>query len=123
MTVVRDPYATENVVRQTWSDLTHLLRIDDDFVLESESVELGHAAEQLLVEAEDVAHWWQRAATWPGEGEALPPFVHVLTHVDWTLSPLRWPSMALTPASACATGWQTPHPRRAGPLPKPSLPR
>jgi A/G-specific adenine glycosylase len=43
-----------------------------------------------LPEADEVAHWWQRAAAWPGEGEALPPFVHVLTHVDWTLSPLRW---------------------------------
>jgi A/G-specific adenine glycosylase len=27
---------------------------------------------------------------WPGEGRWLPPFVHVLTHRDWTLQPLRW---------------------------------
>ena len=27
---------------------------------------------------------------WPGEGEALPSFTHVLTHLDWTLHPRRW---------------------------------
>mgnify|MGYP003693582505 CR=1 FL=1 len=29
-------------------------------------------------------------AGWPGRGEALPAFVHVLTHFDWHLQPLRW---------------------------------
>ena len=29
-------------------------------------------------------------AAWPGEGEALAPIKHVLTHLDWWLSPLRW---------------------------------
>ncbi len=27
---------------------------------------------------------------WPGSPEALPSFTHVLTHLDWTLHPLRW---------------------------------
>jgi A/G-specific adenine glycosylase len=27
--------------------------------------------------------------TWPGETQVLPPFVHVLTHLDWTLHPVR----------------------------------
>jgi A/G-specific adenine glycosylase len=27
---------------------------------------------------------------WPGEGEALESFTHVLTHLDWRLHPLRW---------------------------------
>ncbi|HEV7915554.1 MAG TPA: A/G-specific adenine glycosylase [Albitalea sp.] len=31
----------------------------------------------------------QRAG-WPGDGEALASFTHVLTHLDWTLHPLRW---------------------------------
>jgi len=30
------------------------------------------------------------AGAWPGEGEALPSFTHVLTHLDWRLHPLRW---------------------------------
>ena len=29
-------------------------------------------------------------AAWPGHGEALPPIKHVLTHLDWWLSPLCW---------------------------------
>jgi A/G-specific adenine glycosylase len=27
---------------------------------------------------------------WPGRGTWLEPFTHVLTHLDWTLHPLRW---------------------------------
>jgi A/G-specific adenine glycosylase len=52
-----------------------------------------------LPEADDLAHWQGLAAGWGGEGEALPSVVHVLTHVDWTLSPLRWrlPAGAPTP--------------------------
>jgi A/G-specific adenine glycosylase len=40
-------------------------------------------------EADEVAHWQALAATLGGTTEVLPPFVHVLTHVDWTLAPLR----------------------------------
>ena len=29
-------------------------------------------------------------AGWPGQGEALQPFEHALTHFDWTLAPCRW---------------------------------
>ncbi len=29
-------------------------------------------------------------ATWPGQGLVLPSFTHVLTHLDWTLSPRYW---------------------------------
>jgi A/G-specific adenine glycosylase len=32
----------------------------------------------------------QAAADWPGAGISLPSFTHVLTHLDWTLHPLRW---------------------------------
>ena len=37
-------------------------------------------------------------AGWPGAGEAQTAFVHVLTHFDWHLQPLRW----TLPASASA---------------------
>ncbi len=30
------------------------------------------------------------STTWPGAPQALPSFTHVLTHLDWTLHPLRW---------------------------------
>lgn len=29
-------------------------------------------------------------ADWPGHAEWLPSFVHTLTHLDWTLHPVRW---------------------------------
>ena len=32
----------------------------------------------------------ETTASWPGSGEALPTFTHVLTHLDWTFHPLRW---------------------------------
>jgi A/G-specific adenine glycosylase len=33
---------------------------------------------------------------WPGVGESLPSFTHVLTHLDWRLHPLRWTLPART---------------------------
>ena len=30
------------------------------------------------------------AAAWPGDGEQLASFTHVLTHLDWRLHPVRW---------------------------------
>ena len=39
---------------------------------------------------------------WPGRGEAQPAFVHVLTHFDWHLQPLRWTLPAATPARGVA---------------------
>ncbi|WP_298829334.1 A/G-specific adenine glycosylase [uncultured Piscinibacter sp.] len=39
------------------------------------------------------------SASWPGQGEALPSFTHVLTHLDWTLHPRRWTLPAGTPAT------------------------
>jgi A/G-specific adenine glycosylase len=40
--------------------------------------------------------------TWPGEGVALPSFTHVLTHLDWTLRPLRWSLPAVMSARGVA---------------------
>ena len=44
-----------------------------------------------LPELGDEAALWAMAAGWPGEGRLLPPLVHVLTHLDWTLQPCHWP--------------------------------
>jgi len=43
-----------------------------------------------LPEYDDADALGALTAGWPGEGEWLPPFEHVLTHFDWTLQPLRW---------------------------------
>jgi A/G-specific adenine glycosylase len=42
----------------------------------------------------------QACAAWPGAGESLPSFTHVLTHLDWTLHPLRWTLPPRTAARA-----------------------
>ena len=47
---------------------------------------------------------------WPGQGEALPSFTHVLTHLDWLLHPRRWTlptDLAQVPAIPQAGRWFT----------------
>jgi A/G-specific adenine glycosylase len=47
-------------------------------------------------------------AGWPGEATALPSFVHVLTHLDWTLHPLRWrlpDRLAANKVAAITVAW------------------
>ena len=43
-----------------------------------------------LPEFDSTAALDKAASGWPGAFEALPSFTHVLTHLDWTLHPLRW---------------------------------
>ena len=48
------------------------------------------------------------ARGWPGRSEALPPFVHVLTHFDWHLQPVRWTLPARASARSvarCTSAW------------------
>jgi A/G-specific adenine glycosylase len=58
-----------------------------------------------LPEAPRVEDWEARAAAWPGRGERLPAFVHVLTHLDWTLAPIRWTLPARAPAPDLPGRW------------------
>lgn len=41
-------------------------------------------------------------ADWPGRAEAFEPFTHVLTHLDWTLRPVRWTFANRTSAASVA---------------------
>jgi A/G-specific adenine glycosylase len=43
------------------------------------------------------------SAGWPGTAETLEPFVHVLTHFDWHLQPVRWTFPAAAPAAQIAS--------------------
>jgi A/G-specific adenine glycosylase len=43
-----------------------------------------------LPEFDDTESLGRASVGWPGQGEALPSFTHVLTHLDWTLHPRRW---------------------------------
>ena len=48
------------------------------------------------------------SADWPGRGEGLASFTHTLTHLDWTLHPVRWTLPARTGATrraALAGAW------------------
>ena len=51
-----------------------------------------------LPEFDDTEALGSASTGWPGAGEALPSFTHVLTHLDWTLHPRRWTLPAHTPA-------------------------
>ncbi len=51
-----------------------------------------------LPEFESMAALREAGADWPGEAFDLEPFTHVLTHLDWTLRPVRWMLPARTPA-------------------------
>jgi A/G-specific adenine glycosylase len=43
-----------------------------------------------LPEFDSAAVFEQTSDTWPGAPEHLPSFTHTLTHLDWTLHPVRW---------------------------------
>ena len=43
-----------------------------------------------LPELPDLAAMRASTVDWPGAAEELPSFVHTLTHLDWTLRPVRW---------------------------------
>ncbi len=42
------------------------------------------------------------SADWPGQSNALPSLMHVLTHFDWTLHPVRWSLPGRTSAARIA---------------------
>ncbi len=52
-----------------------------------------------LPEFDSPAAFEHASRAWPGRVHTLPSFTHVLTHLDWTLHPVRW---ALPARSAAA---------------------
>ena len=61
-----------------------------------------------LPEFDSTAAFEAGSSGWPGEARALPSFKHTLTHLDWTLHPLRWTLPARTGAARVAElvrGW------------------
>ena len=52
-----------------------------------------------LPEFDSIAAFETASAAWPGQGESLPSFTHVLTHLDWRLHPRRWTLPDRTPAA------------------------
>ena len=63
-----------------------------------------------LPEFDDIGAFEQASVDWPGSAEVLPRFKHVLTHLDWTLHPLRWtlpPRTAAARVAALTAAWPT----------------
>ena len=56
-----------------------------------------------LPELDSIDAFDAASAGWPGRGEVLDPFVHVLTHLDWHLQPVRWTFPAETTPQVLAT--------------------
>jgi len=57
-----------------------------------------------LPEFDSTAEFDAASEGWPGQGEWLPSFTHVLTHLDWRLHPLRWTLPAGVQDAAAAEG-------------------
>jgi A/G-specific adenine glycosylase len=60
-----------------------------------------------LPEFETPAALTAESQQWPGQGEWLPSFTHTLTHLDWTLQPMRWVLPGHTPSTAFERLWPT----------------
>jgi A/G-specific adenine glycosylase len=63
-----------------------------------------------LPEFDSSAAFEAAARDWPGTPQPLSSFTHVLTHLDWTLHPLRWTLPARTGAArldAITAAWPT----------------
>jgi A/G-specific adenine glycosylase len=68
------------------------------------------AALWSLPEFDTIADFERQCAAWPGHADTLASFTHVLTHLDWTLHPVRWNLPAEVDhaeASAIAAPWPT----------------
>ncbi|MDP3822140.1 MAG: A/G-specific adenine glycosylase [Burkholderiales bacterium] len=55
-----------------------------------------------LPEFDSRAAFDMASEAWPGEAQELPSFKHTLTHLDWTLHPLRWTLPERTSATRVA---------------------
>jgi A/G-specific adenine glycosylase len=60
-----------------------------------------------LPEAESPEHWESMAAAAGAQAERQPAFVHVLTHADWTLTPVCWALQADASPPDIAGRWFT----------------
>ena len=86
----RYPVKTRRMVRGQREHLWLWLRWRDTLWLTQRGNSGVWAGLWSLPEFDGAADFERVRAHWPGRGEALPSFTHVLTHLDWRLHPLRW---------------------------------
>jgi A/G-specific adenine glycosylase len=98
----RFPVKSRRLVRgrrdNVWLELCHR---DEIFLVERDASGVW-AGLWSLPELDSLAELDVLVAAWPGIRVQRPSFVHVLTHFDWHLQPVRWTFPTPTPARALA---------------------
>ena len=101
-TQTRYPVKTRKLKRGTREHLWLWLRWRDRIWLAQRPATGVWAGLWSLPEFDSPAALDTASAIWPGDAESLPSFKHVLTHLDWTLHPVRWTLPARASASTVA---------------------
>ena len=83
------PVKTRRLQRRTWAHALLWLTQGDRVWLVQRPARGVWAGLWSLPQADDAAPWLAWAAAADASVQPLAPFVHVLTHADWTLAPLR----------------------------------
>ncbi|HVQ27762.1 MAG TPA: NUDIX domain-containing protein, partial [Planctomycetota bacterium] len=96
------PVKSRRLVRGRRDNAWLELRWKDDVFLVQRPPQGVWAGLWSLPELESTEALDAAAAGWPGAGEALPAFVHTLTHFDWHLRPVRWTLPARTAVRSVA---------------------
>ncbi len=86
----RYPVKTRKLKRGTREHVWLWLRWRDEVWLVQRPPTGVWAGLWSLPEFDSSAAFESASSAWPGQGEALPSFTHTLTHLDWTLHPIRW---------------------------------
>jgi A/G-specific adenine glycosylase len=94
----RYPVKSRRLVRSRRDNVWLELRRRDQVWLVQREAKGIWAGLWSLPEFDSIAALDEAGAAWPGRGVPLAPFTHVLTHLDWTLRPVRWNLPARTPA-------------------------
>ena len=84
------PVKSRRLQRGARSNALLWLRHRDDVLLVRRPERGVWAGLWSLPEMSDLAAARAHASQWSGQGVALPPIDHALTHFDWRLQPLRW---------------------------------
>jgi A/G-specific adenine glycosylase len=90
------PLKSRRLRRGARSNALLWLRHRDDVLLVRRPETGVWAGLWSLPEMSDLSTAQAQAEQWSGQGVALPPIEHALTHFDWRLQPLRWDLPART---------------------------
>jgi len=86
----RYPLKSRRTARSRKDNVWLELRWNDDVFLVEREANGVWAGLWSLPELGSIDELDSITAGWPGERDLLEPFVHVLTHRDWHLQPVRW---------------------------------